>query len=61
MQDVGIARPEVPPAPNRDNIVVSHNSKYVAPGATVVENLTTPSIWHARRFPTTGSTVAKSG
>ena len=31
--------PRFRPLPNRDNIVVSRNSGYVAPGATVVENL----------------------
>lgn len=32
-------QPKFRPLPNRDNIVISHDPQYVAPGATVVESL----------------------
>lgn len=36
---MGVAKPEVPSAANRDNIVISHDPSYFAPGATVVDSL----------------------
>ena len=50
------------PLPNRDNIVVSHDPMYRAPGATVSPVLTTRSIWPVRRrFRTTVWTVRRFG
>ena len=50
------------PLPNRDNIVVSHDPMYRAPGALWSPVLTTRSIWPVRRrFRTTVWTVRRFG